>query len=150
MSKYLVVLLALKYFHIRVSIVLLNLSTTTAFPSLCVLPVHLNVVLFKIFLERLVVKFRALVDPEPAWLPSATLDVIKRLGDIFPCFGLEWHDPGILAEHVDDVKQVFDSVVVLGESTHVHQVSTPYLVYSFHKHSSPLETNSSWLVQFLS
>ena len=34
---YLVVLLALKYFHIHVFIVLLNLSTTTALPSLCVL-----------------------------------------------------------------------------------------------------------------
>ena len=68
--------------------------------------VHPNVVLFQIFLESLVVKFRALVDPEPASLPSATLDnVIKRLGDIFPCFGLERPDPGILAEHVDDGKR---------------------------------------------
>ena len=88
--------------------------------SFVVCAVHLNVVLFQIFLERLVVKFRALVNPEPAWLPSAALDnLIKRFGDIFPCFGLEWHDPGILAEDVDDGKQVVDTVVILGESTHV-------------------------------
>ena len=42
MSRYLVVLLALKYFHIQVFIVLLNLSTTTAFPSLCVLYISMS------------------------------------------------------------------------------------------------------------
>ena len=89
--------------------------------SFVVRAVHVNVVLFQIFLERLVVKFQTLVDPEPAWLPSATLDnVIKSLCDIFPCFGPGLHDPGILAEDVDDGKQVFDTVVSLGQSTHVH------------------------------
>ena len=56
MSRYLEVLLALKYFHIQVLIVLLNLSTTTAFPSLCVLYIS-TPFLSQVFLEPSIIKF---------------------------------------------------------------------------------------------
>ena len=108
--------------------------------------VHVNAVLSQIFPERLVVKFRTLVDPEPAGLPSAALDKVSNASVIsFPVLVLSGMIQAYLLKMSMMVSRYL-TVVILGESTHVHQISRPYQVYSFHVDSSPLEANSSWLV----